>query len=314
MKRIKLTVAIPTYNREAYLAQALETLQDQTEQSFKVILFDNASPYNIDALVSRFPSLSITLERNPTNMGNQANFERIMAYKFNTPYVMIFHDDDTIHPRYFENALQVLDTNEKILWAGSLVKYTRLAAKMLEFETPPLPVPMRLYNSHELADVFMGSLPVGFSPVIYRVSALTNIKPNAAQFYKWFDRPFMLDAVNGSKAAIFHFPFINYRIHPSQDSAQKYNEHIPAMINLTDYISSAGSQSTGRKYATTNALRTAIQNASSIKEFISILKRFQKHNLYRVVDIRPYAIYWLFRIWTKRIYDFYRQKNQDLNK
>ena len=164
METIKLTVAIPTYDREVFLRQALESLQNQTEQSFKVILFDNASTYNINALISQFPSLSISLERNTINMGNQANFERVMAYQFNTPYVMIFHDDDTIHPNYFEDAFSILNTNEKTQWVGSFVKYVHSATKMMEFEVLPLTVPKNHYNRHELADAFMNNLPIGFSP------------------------------------------------------------------------------------------------------------------------------------------------------
>lgn len=309
MSITKLTVAIPTYDREAYLRQTLESLQNQTEQSFKVILFDNASPYDVETLIAEFPSLTITLKSNPTNIGNQANFERVMTYEFDTPYVMVFHDDDTIHPNYFEDALSVLDANNKVRWVGSFIKYVRSAARMLEFETRPQAVPMHQYTRRQLADIFMSSLPVGFSPVVYRASVLADTKIHTSHFYKWFDRPFMLDTINGGQAAIFHFPYINYRIHPSQDSAQEYNEYIPAIINLTHYISSAGSPSIGRKYSTTNALRTAIQNASSIKEFTSILKKFEKHNLYRAIDIRPYSIYWLLRILLKRISGAILSKN-----
>ncbi len=307
MNSTRLTVAIPTYNRQTYLRQTLESLQGQTEQSFKVILFDNASSYDIKHLISLFPSLSITLEQNASNMGNQANFERVMTYPFDTPYVMIFHDDDTIHPNYFKKALPVLDHNENIYWVGSFIKYTHSTADMMKFWDDTSNVLMCTYNRLELADLFMSNLPVGFSPVIYRTSTLSNTKPNATRFYKWLDRPFMLDAAGGGQAAIFHFPFVNYRIHPSQDSAQKYDEHIPEMINLTEYISSAGNISKGRKYATANALRTAIQNASSIKEFSCLLNRFRERGLYRTVDIRPYAIYWLFRVWAKRISDFYKK-------
>lgn len=301
MNNINLTVAIPTYDRESYLRQTLESLQSQAERSFKVMLFDNASPYDIKSLMSQFPSLSITLERNSTNVGNQANFERVMSYKFDTPYVMIFHDDDTIHPQYFKDALQVLEKDQNLNWLGSYIRYTHYNNKMMSFGDAPINPQSKIYNKRELADAFMDNAPIGFSSVIYRKEALANTSPNNESFHKWLDRPFMLEACGEKKVAVMTFPYINYRIHTAQDSAQTYKEHIPAMINLTGYISSAGSPSTGRKYATTNALRTAIQNASSVKEFISLLMKFKERGLYRTVDIRPYSIYWLFRIWAKKL-------------
>lgn len=301
MDAIKLTVAIPTHDREAYLRQALESLQNQTEQSFKVILFDNASPYNINALISQFPSLSISLERNPINMGNQANFERVMAYQFNTPYVMIFHDDDTIHPNYFEDALGVLEQHPNVRWIDSLINYIKTPNNMSLFLQKKNKMPVSFHNKTEVADIFMSNLPLGFSPVIYRREVFANTKLNPTQFHKWCDRPFMLDACSNQKVAILHFPYVNYRLHRFQDSAQSYREHIPHMINFTEYLSSTGNKKTAKLFATDNAIRTAVQNSKDIVDFFTILKLFKDRKLFNVKHIRPYSVYWFFRLGFGRI-------------
>jgi glycosyltransferase involved in cell wall biosynthesis len=300
----RLTVAIPTYNREEFLRVTLRSIAAQTMQDFSLILFDNASSYDIAALVAEFPSLDVTLLKNPSNFGNQANFVRAMSYSYDTRYVMLFHDDDTIHPRYFEDALNVLDGNEDIRWVGSLIKYTRTGRDMLKFASYPTSIPVLFCNRPELADLFMRNAPIGFSPVIYRATVFSSTRPDNVRFYKWLDRPFMLDACGDGQAAILNFPYVNYRIHPSQDSAQKYDEHIPEMINCIDYLSSAGTLPQSRIYATTASIRTAIQNADSIKEFFTILHQFRKRNLYSIRNIRPRALYWLLRLLTRRIQSF----------
>ena len=52
-----LTIAIPTFDREEYLRETLLSLLRQTEQRFEIILFDNASPYDIEKFVHEFETL-----------------------------------------------------------------------------------------------------------------------------------------------------------------------------------------------------------------------------------------------------------------
>ena len=301
----KLTVAIPTFNRETYLGQVLESLKAQSEQSFNVIIFDNASSYDIESLISRFPSLSISLERNAINMGNQANFERVMKHVYSAPYVMIFHDDDTIHPNYFKDALKILEGNQKLNWLGSYITYTHDDNKMQCFRESPADVQFEVYTKQELANAFMHNAPIGFSSVIYKKEALAVTSPDAPRFHKWLDRPFMLEACANGTVAIMTFPYINYRIHASQDSAQSYRNHIPEMVNLIEYLSITGSANIKTKvFSTTSALRAAAINAQSIHDFSVILKIFTARDLFSLRYLRPYSLAWLFWLIWKRLRNY----------
>lgn len=297
----KLTVVIPTFDREQYLRQALDSLSNQTEKSFRVIIFDNASPYDIKSLIESFPSLSIELRQNRTNIGGQANFELALAHDFTTPYVMIFHDDDTIHPEYFAKALITLEKEEKIRWIGSFIRFTKNSDDMTIFGNAPTDDGIKIYSKSELADAFMNNEPIGFSSVIYKRSVLSETKPEIDRFYKWFDRPFMLEACNDMKVAILPFPYINYRIHPAQDSAQPYREHISEMVNLIEYF--YGTATPGKKnliYTSVSSIRTAAVNASSVKDFFEILRKFRAKKLYSSRYLRPYSIAWLgWILWNR---------------
>lgn len=296
-----LTIVIPTYNREDFLREALLSIQKQTLQDFEIILFDNASAYEITKFQQEFFDMEIKIIKHDENIGNQANFEFILSYQYQTPYVIIFHDDDTIHPNYFEDALGVLEQHPNVRWIDSLINYIKTPKNMSLFLQKKNKTPVSFHNKTEVADIFMSNLPLGFSPVIYRREVFANTKLNPTQFHKWCDRPFMLDACDNQKVAILHFPYVNYRLHRSQDSAQSYREHIPHMINFTEYLSSTGNKKTAKLFATDNAIRTAVQNSKNIVDFFTILKLFKDRKLFNVKHIRPYSVYWFFRLGFGRI-------------
>lgn len=302
-----LTVAIPTYDREVYLREALRSIEQQTRRDVCVILFDNASPYQIENFIAEFPTLDLRILRTTTNIGNQRNFARVMAHTYATPYVMIFHDDDTIHPHYFEDALSVLDAQSDTAWIGSLIARKRMPhADMMEFAPIPTNVRTDRLSKAELADAFMDDLGLGFSTVIYRREALSRTRPDSIRFHKWLDRPFLLEACGSKLAAVMNFPYINYRLHHGQDSAQPYHDHIPEMANLIEYLTVTGSdEQRARAFAARSALQTSILNARTPRDVWSILSYFKTRGLFRFRDLRFRACYFAVRMLVKRIYCFF---------
>lgn len=298
----KLTIAIPTFDREVFLREALNSINQQIFKEFKVILFDNASPYDIDALAREFPSLAITIDKNATNIGNQGNFAKVMGYSFDTPYVMIFHDDDTIHPQYLAKAVDLLETDSDLMWVGSLIRYTTDGNKMSIFDRAPTTPTLLKCDQKEMVAAFMRNVPIGFSSVVYRREALAEATPDATRFFKWLDRPFMLSAGGNQKMAVLMYPYINYRLHPSQDSAQPYREQIPHMINLIEYfVEIKGYDREALVFGTASAIKTATVNASSIKDFFLILQIFKDRGLYSIKYLRPYSLMWLGWLLWKRV-------------
>lgn len=94
-----LTIAIPTYNRSAYLAQLLESLAPQlkNEPRVELIISDNASPDETPELVQRFirEGLQVRYIRNPKNIGPDGNF--LQCYQqAQGRYVWLIGDDDVL--------------------------------------------------------------------------------------------------------------------------------------------------------------------------------------------------------------------------
>jgi abequosyltransferase len=96
-----LTIAIPTYNRSAYLRELLSILFDQIvqDQRVELIISDNASVDDTPEVVEEYQRRGLQLRciRNQSNKGSDANFLQCFE-QARGKYVWIFGDDDIIVP------------------------------------------------------------------------------------------------------------------------------------------------------------------------------------------------------------------------
>jgi abequosyltransferase len=77
---IKLSICIPTYNRAAFLGEALDSVIRQATDEVEIVVSDNASTDNTEALVrayqARFPR--IRYHKNPENLGADRNYLKVV--------------------------------------------------------------------------------------------------------------------------------------------------------------------------------------------------------------------------------------------
>lgn len=94
-----LTIAIPTYNRNAVLKETLEHFLPQLEDRCKLLLVDNHSDVPVEEslrdLLAGYPRLEYRIVRNRVNIGGAANILRCFEL-CDTEWMWLFGDDD--HP------------------------------------------------------------------------------------------------------------------------------------------------------------------------------------------------------------------------
>jgi glycosyltransferase involved in cell wall biosynthesis len=215
-----LDVFILSYNRADFLRETLESFLQQSFQGFRLIILDNASTDDTAAVVDSFAERRpIIFHRQQENVGALKNFLQIQTLA-EADWVMAFHDDDILHPRYLEHCMEVLVQNPEC----------RLVASNYSGMThPDLPVLAaqsfdknfwRLKNAAHLASFCYTINKVHFGSVIYRRECLREISASQIVcFGKMLDRPLMISTLLGGGAAvIFKAPFIQYRLHSAQDS------------------------------------------------------------------------------------------------
>jgi glycosyltransferase involved in cell wall biosynthesis len=299
-----LTIAILTYNRREYLREVLKSFTLQTFRDFEVIIFDNASDYDVHELAALFPSLEIKVDANEKNIGGPANFRKVVSYDFVSPYVMMFHDDDTLHPEYLEKAIDFLEANSQVVWVGSNIKFIENATpEKMEYFAPR--VSEHLFEEmecQELVHKLLNGFGLGFASIVYRLEAFKKAVIREVEFDKWLDRPFIIDIAQTGNVGVTEGCYMNYRVHEGQDSQHIEPLKLNNAINLFKYYRK---QNNGykmemyKKLESNNAINTAYHVASTIEEFFSIIHTFKKEGMFSLKCVGLRGVYYFIKFFVK---------------
>ncbi|WP_427162642.1 glycosyltransferase family 2 protein [Aliinostoc sp. HNIBRCY26] len=111
-----VSVITPTYNRPDYLKAALTSAVRQTYRHIEIIVSDNCSPENPQAIVESFNDPRIRFSRNTTNLGMFGN--TIKAFKMaRGKYVASLLDDDMWEADFLEKLVLPLEANPNLALA-----------------------------------------------------------------------------------------------------------------------------------------------------------------------------------------------------
>lgn len=102
-----ITIAIPTFNRAAWLRGCLVSALGQTYQNFEVLVSDNASTDETSELLKEFVDLRIRVVRQKTNIGLIGNWNASLAAAKGR-YVVFVSDDDRIAPWMLERCIALI--------------------------------------------------------------------------------------------------------------------------------------------------------------------------------------------------------------
>jgi glycosyltransferase involved in cell wall biosynthesis len=106
----KVSVGVPVYNGDPYLAEALQSIADQTFADFEVVISDNASTDGTETVcrevVARDPRFRYV--RQEHNRGAARNYNDVLALAAGEYFKWASHDD-LIAPTFLERCVGVLD-------------------------------------------------------------------------------------------------------------------------------------------------------------------------------------------------------------
>jgi glycosyltransferase involved in cell wall biosynthesis len=88
-----VSLLIPSYNRPEFLKQALRSAIEQTYTNTEILIQDNASDFDIEALAADFADPRISVRRNEKNLVMALNW-KALALRAKGKYVAFLNDDD----------------------------------------------------------------------------------------------------------------------------------------------------------------------------------------------------------------------------
>lgn len=162
----KVSIGLPVYNGEPYVAEAIEAILAQTFADFELIISDNASNDATREICLRFAAgdRRIRYYRNETNLGAGPNFNRTFALARGEYFKWAAHDD-LLEPEFLERCLLALEADPTAILCQTMIKHIDEVGRPIRAWYGPLlgvdhPDPSRrfaqavLTTDHSCEDIF----------------------------------------------------------------------------------------------------------------------------------------------------------------
>ena len=281
----KVSVAIPTFNRISYLRECIQSILNQTFQDFDIFVFDNASDEPVQEHLKRFGDPRLCFLGNEKNIGVGGNLNRILEYPFDSEYLIIFHDDDTMHPQLLQAEVAFLDAHPDAVFVvtdlqrgadGTMQNFSKIAIS---------DVKLVLYKNNEFMKAQMSWLRYGFPSAMYRLRAIgdTRMKP---EFFHFLDMVFLAELSKKGLCALLTAPLMIHRIHAGQYSAVRKDEYEQGALKILGFFRSDSNEKAFRKYALNFLLRTCAHLDRGVFYTIKFLQKCYRQKFFRWRDFR----------------------------
>lgn len=108
-----VSILIPVYQRENFIAAAIECAQRQTYENIEIVIVDNASSDRTWEICQAYAAKDkrVRVYRNEVNVGPVGNWKRCIDYARGY-YVKILWSDDEIAPEYLDKAVAVFNEGD----------------------------------------------------------------------------------------------------------------------------------------------------------------------------------------------------------
>jgi glycosyltransferase involved in cell wall biosynthesis len=115
-KKQKVSIGLPVYNGENYIQEAIESILSQTFEDFELIISDNASTDQTEAICRSFALKDerIRYFRNQENLGASSNYKRVFNLASGELFKWAAHDD-ICQPRFLARCVEVLDHDPTVV-------------------------------------------------------------------------------------------------------------------------------------------------------------------------------------------------------
>jgi glycosyltransferase involved in cell wall biosynthesis len=190
----RLTIGLPVYNGEAYLAESLDALLGQSYEDFELLISDNASTDGTAGICQRYlrQDPRVRYVRQPRNIGAAPNHNYVFQHGRGELFQTAAHDD--LYARdLIKRCVDVLDEDPRIVLA-----YSWSAAIDTAGSVNPVECPVAT-DAPQAPERFRSMLFDGWIDALFGVvrrEVLLRIAPHGS--YHFADRTFVTElALNG---------------------------------------------------------------------------------------------------------------------
>lgn len=109
----KATICIPSYNYDRFIGDAIRSVLNQTYDDFELIVIDDCSSDESEAVITSFSDCRLRLIKNEENLGITKNWNRCLSHA-KGDYICIMGADDVLRPDFLRETINALECNRRI--------------------------------------------------------------------------------------------------------------------------------------------------------------------------------------------------------
>ncbi|MFT4261712.1 MAG: glycosyltransferase family 2 protein [Candidatus Woesearchaeota archaeon] len=140
MKKPFISVLMPNYNCEKYLAEAIESILNQTYKNFEFIIVDDASTDNSWNIIQRYAKKDKRIKpfRNKKNLGRPSTRNKLLSLISNKANYFLWMDsDDVVLKELIKDKVSYLEKNKELFGLGSSIDYVDENLNFIKRRTYP---------------------------------------------------------------------------------------------------------------------------------------------------------------------------------
>jgi glycosyltransferase involved in cell wall biosynthesis len=286
-QEIEISVLMPVYNAEKFIAEAIRSVLNQSFSAFEFIIINDGSTDSTKEIIHSFDDPRIIVIDQP-NMGVAASLNKGLRLS-RAPWVARFDADDVCHPLRLEKQMDFLKNNPGYILVGSDVEVIDTRGSFIySFQ----------HAAHNYEDILqLKSSECGFvhSTVCYNKEAVMQVGGYDENAHTFEDHVLWKNLIKEGKACNLKEPLIKMRFNPESVTidekwrGKKFNR--------------IKSKAIRRGFATTEegqALQNIIQkqNIDEIKQgsyYALIGKKYLWNNYNPKVARENFRLSWQFR-------------------
>ena len=211
------------------IKDTIESLLNQTVKVNEIIILDNESTDNTEEIVKSYAQRGVKYIKTSGFLGNFNKAKDIASKEF----VMLFHDDDILHPDYLRKALSILNKEKNL--SALYTRYKKFNDTDIPKKFPKLQNSYHLFkNSKDFAIYMYFEEHIAYASAIYRTKYFKQTDLEYEKFNKYNDWPFMLKFAKYGNIALFNDENSYYlRVHKNQDSNNYQN--VPTLEQIVNW-------------------------------------------------------------------------------
>ena len=229
----QIAVLMSVYNGETYLAEAVESILDQTFSDFIFLILDDASTDATPEMLKRYATQDnrVIILTNESNLGLTASLNKGLSH-IDTPYVARMDADDISYPERLARQWAFMHEHPDVVALGCACQTIDASGMKIDFYQPAVATPEHIER---------GEGAIAHPTAFIRTAAIREIGGYREQFSKAQDADLWLRflAKGYRLANLDGEPLLDYRCHErsatATSNALQAVCHVAALLS-TEYI------------------------------------------------------------------------------